>query len=60
MDNIKSLNLTAIGYHDINIPISELLNKRTKIKATLRTAPMDSEKKRIVYVTNARRATLLT
>lgn len=50
MDNIKSLNLTAVGYHEINIPISELLNKRTKIKATLRTAPMDSGKERIVYV----------
>jgi hypothetical protein len=49
-DNIKSLNLTAVGYHDINIPMSDLLHKRTKITATLRMAPMDSEKKRVVYV----------
>lgn len=49
-DNIKSLNLGAVGYYNINIPMSKLLNKSTKVTATLRVAPMDSEKRSIVYV----------
>lgn len=48
-ENLKSMNITAVGYHSINIPIGDLLNKSTRIKATLRIAAMHNEKQKLVY-----------